>query len=310
MYNPRFIPELGTIEELRQWLNEEFKTLSQSLTETTELELRASKHEPQRPREGMIVHADGTAWNPGDGPGTYRYEGGSWVRILGASDIAGFATTPVDNTQLSDMAETTIKGREVGVGTGAPEDLTATQATAILNAFTSALKGLAPASGGGTANFLRADGSWAAAGSGIVLQCLQTTYTANTNLTTALPIDDTTPTISEGAEALSLSITPASTSSRILCFACLWGSSSVPMAVALFRGSTCINAASTVQGGSTVGVTFPPLVTLDSPASASAQTYSVRVGTNAGTAMRLNGTTTARQFGGAAACTLTLVELA
>lgn len=38
---------------------------------------------------------------------------------------------------------------------------TATVATAFLNTFTSLLQGLAPASGGGTTNFLRADGSWA-----------------------------------------------------------------------------------------------------------------------------------------------------
>ena len=45
--------------------------------------------------------------------------------------------------------------------------LTATQATAALNAFTSSLQGVAPSSGGGTTNFLRADGSWAApAGTG------------------------------------------------------------------------------------------------------------------------------------------------
>lgn len=39
---------------------------------------------------------------------------------------------------------------------------TATGTTAKLNVFTDLLKGLAPASGGGTTNFLRADGSWAA----------------------------------------------------------------------------------------------------------------------------------------------------
>jgi hypothetical protein len=44
--------------------------------------------------------------------------------------------------------------------------LTGTQATTLLDAFTSTLKGLAPASGGGTTNFLRADGSWAAPSSG------------------------------------------------------------------------------------------------------------------------------------------------
>jgi hypothetical protein len=38
--------------------------------------------------------------------------------------------------------------------------------TALGNPFTSALKGLAPASGGGTTNFLRADGTWAAPAGG------------------------------------------------------------------------------------------------------------------------------------------------
>lgn len=40
-------------------------------------------------------------------------------------------------------------------------NLTATASTALLDVFTSALNGLVPASGGGTAKFLRADVSWA-----------------------------------------------------------------------------------------------------------------------------------------------------
>ena len=47
-------------------------------------------------------------------------------------------------------------------GAGDVEEGTGTQATALLDVFTSTLKGLAPLSGGGTTNFLRADGSWAA----------------------------------------------------------------------------------------------------------------------------------------------------
>src|SRR5262245_8303643 len=39
-------------------------------------------------------------------------------------------------------------------------DMTGTEATALLSLFTSSLKGLAPASGGGTTNYLRADGTW------------------------------------------------------------------------------------------------------------------------------------------------------
>jgi hypothetical protein len=43
---------------------------------------------------------------------------------------------------------------------------TATVQTALLDAFTSTTKGLTPASGGGTTNFLRADGTWAAPAGG------------------------------------------------------------------------------------------------------------------------------------------------
>lgn len=67
----------------------------------------------------------------------------------------------VDNTKLATVATGTLHGR-VTAGTGNVENLTGTQATTLLDVFTSALKGLAPASGGGTTNFLRADGTWAA----------------------------------------------------------------------------------------------------------------------------------------------------
>jgi hypothetical protein len=84
------------------------------------------------------------------------------------SNATTIAADAVTNAKAANMAQSTIKGRAVGAGTGDPTDLTATQATAILDTFTSALKGLAPASGGGTANFLRADGTWTTP-SGLVL---------------------------------------------------------------------------------------------------------------------------------------------
>lgn len=71
----------------------------------------------------------------------------------------------VTNAMLAQVATSTIQGR-VTAGTGNIETLTGTQATTLIDTFTSTLKGLAPASGGGTANFLRADGTWAAPGGG------------------------------------------------------------------------------------------------------------------------------------------------
>ena len=66
----------------------------------------------------------------------------------------------VDLTKLLDIATATFVGR-TSIGSGDPEVLTVAEATALLNLFSSALKGLVPASGGGTANFLRADGIFA-----------------------------------------------------------------------------------------------------------------------------------------------------
>lgn len=53
-------------------------------------------------------------------------------------------------------------GSDITVVGTAVKDMTAAEATSALNTFSSSLKGLAPASGGGSTNFLRADGVWAA----------------------------------------------------------------------------------------------------------------------------------------------------
>ena len=88
----------------------------------------------------------------------------------------------VTNLELANMATGTIKGR-VGAGTGDPQDLTGAQATTLLDVFSPTLKGLVPLSGGGTTNFLRADGTWAAAGG-------SGTLTAPATLTPATPAAD------------------------------------------------------------------------------------------------------------------------
>ncbi len=74
----------------------------------------------------------------------------------------------VTNAMLADMATARLKGRATA-GTGVPEDLTATQATAILNAVvgdsgSGGTKGLVPAPAAGDAaagKVLKADGTWA-----------------------------------------------------------------------------------------------------------------------------------------------------
>ena len=77
------------------------------------------------------------------------------------SSAATIANSAVTNAKMANMAAHTYKGNNTG-SSAAPADITSTQLTADLNLFTSSLQGLVPASGGGTPNILRADGTFAA----------------------------------------------------------------------------------------------------------------------------------------------------
>ena len=81
---------------------------------------------------------------------------------------SGVATIPNNTVTYAKMADLIGAGFTGGLGAGDPVTLTSTQATTLINTVTSTLKGSAPASGGGTANYLRADGTWAIpAGTGV-----------------------------------------------------------------------------------------------------------------------------------------------
>lgn len=115
---------------------------------------------------GQVLTTNGAGADP-----SYTTVGGTGT-VTSISAGTGIAVSPspittVGTVSLDSVADLTVLGNVSG-GSAAPIALTATQLTTIPNAFTSALKGLAPASGGGTTNFLRADGSWAApAGSSV-----------------------------------------------------------------------------------------------------------------------------------------------
>jgi hypothetical protein len=82
---------------------------------------------------------------------------GSGTGAITVTIAAGAVTL----AKMANLAANSILGNNTGSG-ATPIALTGTQTTAMLDVFSSSLKGLAPASGGGTSNFLRADGTWAA----------------------------------------------------------------------------------------------------------------------------------------------------
>ena len=84
----------------------------------------------------------------------------AWSTISGTpTTLTGYGISdaqPLDSdlTSIAALTTTTYGRSQLALADAAAD-------TAQLNAFSSSLKGLAPASGGGTANFLRADGTWA-----------------------------------------------------------------------------------------------------------------------------------------------------
>jgi hypothetical protein len=62
-------------------LREELRRIEVSFGALDNLTLPALAAEPTRIRNGMIVYADGSNWNPGSGEGFYGREGGAWVKL-------------------------------------------------------------------------------------------------------------------------------------------------------------------------------------------------------------------------------------
>lgn len=81
----RYLSKIPPTESqlLRDFIARELEEISRALSEPNQfLTLDTSYKTPSKLREGMIVLADGTQWNPGSGAGFYGYRGGSW-RFLG-----------------------------------------------------------------------------------------------------------------------------------------------------------------------------------------------------------------------------------
>lgn len=224
--------------------------------------------------------------------------------VSGGSDEIRAATASVNGLMTAAFASK-LDGIEAGAQVNVATNLSYTAATRLLESstgtdvtlplVTSTAAGLAPLSGGGTSNFLRADGTWAApsGSSGKVLQIVQATKT-----------DTATVTGTTFGSVLSVNITPATTSSRIMVFAQISAGSATNnfALLRLTRGGSVILQGDTagsrtritaMQGtNQAAGITTIPIMYVDSPASTSQQTYAIELASHSTGAAYLNRTGT------------------
>jgi hypothetical protein len=121
--------------------------------------------------------------------------------VTSVGNATSISANVVTNSMLAQLPTQTFKGR-IATGTGNVEDLTAAQATAMLTPFTSSAQGVVPASGGGTTNFLRADGIFAP----ITSSRNPTVITLNNDITTQ-PTAGNNPSILTDITGLSFDVT-------------------------------------------------------------------------------------------------------
>jgi hypothetical protein len=93
-YVPQPFNTFSSFEEMSRFLQAELLSISSSIGQAENGYQEVLSVAPDKPREGLVVYADGTNWNPGGGAGLYEYAGGVWRRLN---------TTVVDATE-------TIKG--------------------------------------------------------------------------------------------------------------------------------------------------------------------------------------------------------
>ncbi len=63
------------------WLANALEELTNALTTVDNLSLEELHVEPAKYKNGMLVYADGTNWNPGSGEGVYARQAGAWVKL-------------------------------------------------------------------------------------------------------------------------------------------------------------------------------------------------------------------------------------
>lgn len=151
-------------------------------------------------------------------------------------------------------------------------------------------------------------------GAGTVLQVVQSSFNSFASTTATIPLDDTIPQNTEGAEFLTCSITPKFSTSKLLVNVVFNTATSTAAlcTIALFRDSTA--DALQASWGTPFAGNAPqaPLVIshFTTANSTSSTTFKVRGGMNSAGTFQVNGASGARYLGGSMISSITITEVA
>jgi hypothetical protein len=158
----------------------------------------------------------------------------------------------------------------------------------------------------------RINGANVALGASEVVQVVHTQTGAVSTTTTTIPFDDTIPQNTEGAEFMTLAITPTNTNNLLYIDVDIFATTtnSVFTIVALFQDTTAdaLAATGSFQPTSTAGQAIH-LRHKMTAGTTSATTFKVRLGPHAASTLTFNGQSGGRIFGGVAASTITITEV-
>jgi len=150
--------------------------------------------------------------------------------------------------------------------------------------------------------------------SGSVLQVVSANLASFFSTTSTIPLDDTIPQITEGAEILTCAITPTSATSKLYITAVFNTTASIVAlsTIALFQDST-VNALVSSWGTTSGGNSPPPAMTINysmTSGTTSSTTFRVRGGMNSAGTFQINGGSGARYLGGSLISSITITEIA
>ncbi len=143
-----------------------------------------------------------------------------------------------------------------------------------------------------------------------IAQVQTTVVTAVATGSTTTPADDTIPQVTEGNEFLTLAITPTNASSTLHIDVVWVGSNGTgsTTTMALHEVGVANALAATGMAISGTSLMTIPLKHVVSAGSTSARTYSIRVGSSAGSTITSNGVSAARYYGGVCSSRVTITE--